>query len=248
MLDSRMVYSCADWSDAATLDAAQEAKLESVCRKLKLEPGMRILDIGCGWGSFARYAAERYSVEVVGITISKRQLELGKTLCAGLPVELRLQDYRDLDETFDAIVSIGMFEAVGNKNYAHHFRTVAKCLDSGGLFMLQTIGKNDSRLGVDPWIEKHIFPNGEIPSMKQISASIENTMIMEHVRNLGNNYAKTLMAWFRNFDSAWPTLEARYPLNSIGCGSTIFFLVPERFARVISSFGNALCLRGARSH
>ena len=210
MLDPRMIYTCADWRGVSSLAAAQEAKLELVCKKLRLEPGMRLLDIGCGWGGLAKYAVERYSVSAVGITVSKEQLDLGRRLCEGLPIDLKLLDYRDVDGTFDAVASIGMLEAVGHKNYGRYMRTVAKCLGSGGSFVLQTIGTNNARLCVDPWIEKYIFPNGEVPSMQQIAASADELMVIEDVENLGVNYTKTLRAWFRNFDEAWPKLRGRY--------------------------------------
>jgi cyclopropane-fatty-acyl-phospholipid synthase len=210
MLDQRMVYTCAYWRNADTLDQAQRHKLDLVCRKLDLRPGMRVLDIGCGWGSFAKYAAETYGVEVVGITVSREQVELGSRLCEGLPVEIRLQDYRENSESFDAIVSLGMFEHVGHKNYRTFMEVVDRCLTSNGLCLLHTIGKNDSRPGVDPWIAKYVFPNGETPSLRQISEACEGLMIIEDVHNFGADYDKTLMAWFRNFDAAWPELQNRY--------------------------------------
>jgi cyclopropane-fatty-acyl-phospholipid synthase len=112
MLDRRMVYSCGYWKNAGNLEEAQEANLDLTCRKLGLQPGDRLLDIGCGWGSFAGYAAKRYGVSVVGITVSREQAALAWEFCAGLPVEIRLQDYREMNEPFDHIVSIGMFEHV----------------------------------------------------------------------------------------------------------------------------------------
>jgi cyclopropane-fatty-acyl-phospholipid synthase len=121
MLDKRMNYSCAYWKDTNSLDEAQENKLELICHKIYLKPGMRVLDIGCGWGGFIKYAAEKYNAEVVGITVSKEQVELGMKLCEGLPVEIRLTDYRNLNEKFDRIVSVGMFEHVGRKNYRTFF-------------------------------------------------------------------------------------------------------------------------------
>jgi len=207
MLDKRMVYTCAYWRGAGDLDGAQEHKLELVCRKLDLQPGMRVLDIGCGWGSFAKYAAEKYGVEVVGVTVSKEQVELGNELCAGLPVTLKLQDYRDVDERFDAVVSLGMFEHVGHKNHRTYMRVVQRCLAERGRFLLQTIGKNASDAGVDPWIAKYIFPNGEIPSLKRIASAMEAPMVIEDLHNFGPDYDKTLMAWFANFDRAWPGLR-----------------------------------------
>jgi cyclopropane-fatty-acyl-phospholipid synthase len=150
-------------------------------------------------------------VEVVGITVSKQQVEFGKKQCLGLPVELRLQDYRDLDEKFDAIVSLGMFEHVGHKNYRTYMRVVQRCLKDQCKFLLHTIGKNDSRLGADPWVSKYIFPNGEIPSLKQISSSVESLMVIEDLHNFGADYDRTLMAWFNNFHRAWPQLRKNYP-------------------------------------
>ncbi len=200
ILDRRMTYSCGYWNTAKTLEEAQEAKLELVCKKLRLRPGMRILDIGCGWGSFIKYAAERYSVEAVGVTVSKEQFTLGKKLCKGLPVEIRLQDYREVHEPFDAVVSIGMFEHVCTMNYRAYMTLVHRNLKEEGLFLLQTIGNNESRGGVDPWIRKYIFPNSMVPSQVQIGKAIEGLFIMEDWHNFGSDYDKTLMAWYRNFE------------------------------------------------
>ena len=202
MLDKRMVYSCAYWKDAKNLDEAQEAKLDLICRKLGLHPGMKILDIGCGWGSFAKYAAEKYGVEVVGITVSKQQVKLGRELCKGLPVEINLQDYRDVDGKFDHIVSIGMFEHVGYKNYRTFMDIVHKCLKDGGLFLLHTIGNNQSHITTDPWIGKYIFPNSLVPAMRQICASVEGLFVMEDWHNFGSHYDATLRAWFKKFGSS----------------------------------------------
>lgn len=210
MLDERMVYTCAYWDDARNLDEAQEAKLEMVCRKLGLQQGQRVLDIGCGWGSFAKYAAENYGVSVVGITISKEQVELGSRLCKGLSVEIRLQDYRDVNEKFDHIVSLGMIEHVGYKNYKTYMETVSRALADNGVFLLQTIGGNTSVRTTDPWIGKYIFPNSMLPSIKQIAQAIEGRFVMEDWHNFGTHYDKTLMAWFQNFDSRWDSLKSNY--------------------------------------
>ena len=210
MLDRRMVYSCAYWKDAQTLDDAQESKLDLICRKLRLQPGMRILDIGCGWNSFAKYAAEKYQVEVVGITVSKEQVDLGKTLCAGLPIEIRLQDYRDVDEKFDHIVSVGMIEHVGYKNYRTYMDVVNRCLKDDGLFLLHTIGGNTSVTSVDPWMNKYIFPNGMLPSIKQLGSAIEGLFVMEDWHNFSADYDKTLMAWHRNLVQNWDKIKQNY--------------------------------------
>ena len=210
MLDRRMVYTCAYWRHAQDLDQAQEDKLELVCRKLDLEPGMRVLDIGCGWGSFAGYAAEKYGCEVVGITVSREQIKLAEERCSGLPVSFRLQDYRDVNEPFDAIVSLGMFEHVGHKNYRAFMEVLQRCLKPDSLALLHTIGKNDSLPGVDPWISRYIFPNGEIPSLKQISDALEPELVVEDLHNFGPDYDRTLMSWYHNFDAGWERLRDDY--------------------------------------
>ncbi len=210
MLDKRMVYTCGYWKDADNLDDAQEAKLDLVCKKLGFKAGMKVLDIGCGWGSFAKFAAEKYKVEVVGITISKEQVKLGNNLCKGLPVEIRLQDYRDVNEKFDRIVSLGMVEHVGPKNYRTFMKIVYKNLKDNGLFLLHTIGGNISVKATDKWINKYIFPNGVMPSAKQISASSEGLFSLEDWHNFGADYDKTLMAWYNNFSKGWEKIEKMY--------------------------------------
>ncbi len=210
MLDRRMTYSCGYWASARTLDEAQEAKLDLLCRKARLAPGMRVLDIGCGWGSFASFAAERYGVSAVGITVSKEQLELGRARTAGLPVQLLLQDYRDLTGTFDAIVSVGMFEHVGVRQYRTFFDVARRCLVPEGLLVLHTIGSRVSTAACDPWIEKYIFPNSLVPSMAQITGALEGLFVLEDWQNIGPHYEPTLMAWFSNFRSGWDRLRERY--------------------------------------
>lgn len=210
MLDKRMTYTCGYWLDVETLDEAQEKKLDMVCSKLGLKPGQRVLDIGCGWGSFARYAAEEYGAEVTGITISREQVELARERCRGLPVEIRLQDYRQLDELFDHIVSLGMFEHVGYRNYRIYMEVASRCLKPDGVFVLHTIGGNRSAESTDPWIEKYIFPNSMIPSIRQIGSAIEDHFIMEQWDNYGLHYDRTLIAWYKNFKESWQELKARY--------------------------------------
>ncbi len=210
MLDKRMVYTCAYFKDAQTLDEAQEAKLDLVCKKIGLKKGDRVLDIGCGWGSWAKFAAEKYGASVVGITVSKEQVALGQERCKGLPVEIRLQDYRDVNEPFDHIISLGMFEHVGYKNYRDYMAVAARCLKDGGLFLLHTIGGNTSTTSIDPWIEKYIFPNAMLPSVKQISAAAEGLFVMEDWHSFGQYYDLTLMAWYKNFHARWPEISQKY--------------------------------------
>ncbi|WP_266182981.1 cyclopropane fatty acyl phospholipid synthase [Dyella humicola] len=215
MLGKRLVYSCGYWAEASNLDDAQVAKLDLICRKLKLKPGQRVLDIGCGWGEALKYAAERYGVHAVGITISQEQAEFARQLCAGLPVDIRLQDYRDIDEPFDAIFSIGMFEHVGALNYRTYFEVARRCLrpdghDGSGLFLLHSIGTNNSPARPDPWIEKYIFPNSMIPAAGQVAEALQNLFVVEDWHNFGADYDRTLTAWRANFDAAWPQLSAHY--------------------------------------
>ncbi len=210
MLDKRLTYTCGYWKKASTLDQAQEDKLDLVCRKIGLKEGQRILDIGCGWGSFIKFAAERYGAQSVGITVSQQQAEYVKKDCIGLSVEVRLQDYRQLSEKFDHIVSLGMFEHVGAKNHKSYMQVVSRCLKEKGLFLLHTIGSNYTRHRPDPWFNKYIFPNGVLPSMKDISIAADKEFILEDYHSFGTDYDKTLMAWFDNFDSCWGQLGSKY--------------------------------------
>jgi cyclopropane-fatty-acyl-phospholipid synthase len=210
MLDRRMTYSCGYWQDATTLDAAQEAKLELICRKLDLRDGQTVLDIGCGWGSFLKYAAEKYGIRGVGITVASEQVELGRELCAGLPIELRVQDYRDLTGSFDHVVSVGMFEHVGPLNYRTYFDVVSRCLRDGGRFLLHTVGSHGRSQHVDAWTEKYIFPDFALPSIREIGLAIERRFVMEDWHNFGAYYDPTLLAWFANFDAAWEQLRPAY--------------------------------------
>ncbi|QQP97662.1 cyclopropane fatty acyl phospholipid synthase [Lysobacter enzymogenes] len=219
MLGQRLVYSCGYWRDREgrplrDLDSAQEAKLDLVCRKLGLKPGMRVLDIGCGWGEALKFAAERYGIVGVGVTVSHEQAEFARDLCRGLPVEIRLQDYRELDQRFDRIFSLGMFEHVGVKNYAAYFDVALRCLDrdseGGGLFLLHSIGGNKSVSHTDPWIAKYIFPNSMLPSARQIAEHAENRFVIEDWHNFGADYDLTLQAWRANVEAAWDALDPRY--------------------------------------
>ncbi len=210
MLCKNMIYTCAYWKDAWDLDSAQEAKLKLVCDKAKLEPGMRVLDIGCGWGGLARFAAENYGVEVVGLTVSQNQAEWAREKCRGLPVKIKLQDYRDEYGIYDRVVSLGMLEHVGYKNYGEYMRMAHRCLEEEGLFVLQTIGNNRSVHQNNPWLDKYIFPNSVLPSAAQLTEASEGLFILEDWHNFGSDYDRTLMAWHANFLRNWPRLKARY--------------------------------------
>jgi cyclopropane-fatty-acyl-phospholipid synthase len=211
MLGPEMIYSCGYWRTpdgrtAPDLASAQRAKLDLAFRKLDLRPGQRVLDIGCGWGGALRHAARTHGVTGVGITISEHQARHAREACAGLPVEIRLQDYRELDERFDHVFSIGMFEHVGVDNYRRYFKAVRRCLADDGLFLLHSIGRNRSVRHTDPWIARYIFPNSMLPSAKQIAACTEGRFVTEDWHNFGTDYDLTLQAWRANIEAAWDRL------------------------------------------
>jgi len=224
MLDPLMQYSCAYWKDASTLEEAQLAKLHLICEKLQLQPGMRVLDIGCGWGGLAYYMAKNYGVSVVGVTISAEQQKMAQDRCQGLDVTILLQDYRDLNAQFDRIVSVGMFEHVGPKNYDTYFAVTDRNLKPDGVFLLHTIGSKKTDHTVDPWINKYIFPNGCLPSVRQIAKASEPHYVMEDWHNFGADYDTTLMAWHARFQASWPDIADNYS---------------DRFRRMFSYYLNA---------
>jgi len=210
MLDPRMIYTCAYWENMSSLDAAQEAKLDLVARKLGLKHGMRVLDVGCGWGGAAQFMAECYGATVTGVTVSKNQQQTAQRRCAGLPVDIQLQDYRSMSGSYDAIYSLGMFEHVGVRNYRTYLKKAHELLRPDGLFLLHTIGSNQSSVATDPWIEKYIFPNGQLPSLAQIAAAAEGLWVIEDVHSFGTYYDRTLVAWSENFERHWPEIASRY--------------------------------------
>ncbi len=214
MLDERMVYTCGYWRDAKTLTQAQEAKLDLVARKVGLEPGMRVLDLGCGWGGMASWAAEKYGCSVLGVTLSKDQVSLGNELWGRkgkkLDVELRLCDYRDVQGTFDRVISIGMMEHVGPKNHRDMMKVIDRCLVDDGIALVHTISNNKSLRHGTPWVEKYIFPNAVAPSLTQIGRAIEDLFVCEDLHNLGADYDLTLMAWWENFDRTYSEIAHRY--------------------------------------
>lgn len=208
MLDPYMTYTCGYWREASNLDQAQKDKFDLVCGKMGLTIGMRVLDLGCGWGGFLKYAAEKYGIEGVGVTITEKQVELGSELCRGLPVHIKLMDYRDVEGAYDRVVSIGLMEHVGPKHYRTFFQKARSCVRDDGLFLLHTIGSHEKKTAVDPWTNKYIFPGGVIPSFEQVSESVKGLFVIEDMHNFGHDYYHTLMAWHENFIAAWPTLKA----------------------------------------
>jgi cyclopropane-fatty-acyl-phospholipid synthase len=213
MLDRRMQYTCAYWKNASTLDQAQENKLHLICRKLDLKPGMTVLELGGGFGGLAHFAATEYGCHIVSYNISREQVAYAREWCRGLPVRFEEKDYREAanePEQFDRVASIGLCEHVGYKNYRRFLELAHDRLKPGGLFLLHTIGANRSETSTDPWIDRYIFPHGMLPSTAQLSAAMEDLWLVEDWHNFGPDYDPTLMAWWRNFDRAWPRLRERY--------------------------------------
>ncbi|MDH3452312.1 MAG: cyclopropane fatty acyl phospholipid synthase [Gammaproteobacteria bacterium] len=216
MLGESMAYTCAYWLQADSLDAAQFAKYDLVCRKLDLQPGDKVLEVGSGFGGLAKYMADRYGCEVVAISIAEQPVAYARTLCSELPVQVHLCDYRDVSVynpsglKFDKVVSVGVCEHVGYKNYRTLMKIVRAQIKEDGLFMLHTIGGNQSKNFTEPWIDKYIFPHGMLPSIKQLGASMENLFVVEDLHNFGADYDKTLMAWHKNFVDDWAQHRDKY--------------------------------------
>jgi cyclopropane-fatty-acyl-phospholipid synthase len=212
VLGPSMVYSCAVWDSEDTgLEAAQEAKIDLVCRKLGLRPGMRVLDVGCGWGSFALHAAQRYGADVVGVTLSTEQAALaGKRVAdAGLTdrIEIRVQDYRDVEDgPFDAISSIGMSEHVGGEQMPAYVSRLHGLLRPGGRLLNHAISWNAGPTDPDPdsFIPRYVFPDGEMLSLAETVTALEGGGFeVLDVEALRRHYALTLRAWVRNLEDHW---------------------------------------------
>lgn len=213
MLGNTLAYTCAYWKNAKNLDEAQEAKFELIAQKMNLKPGQKVLDLGCGWGGFSHYIAKNYDVEVVAVNLSEKQCAYAKKLCANLPVTVLNQDYRETSGTFDRIISIGMMEHVGYKNYRGLMELLDRCLKDDGLALVHTIGRNTTGITTDPWISKYIFPHGHLPSITQIGEAIEGLFVMEDWHNLSVNYDTTLISWHENFQKTWDKFKTKYPTN-----------------------------------
>ncbi len=229
MLGKSMAYTCAYWKEAKTLDEAQYAKYDLVCRKLGLKEGEEVLEMGCGWGGFARYASENYGCNLVSVNISEEQIKFARENYKGA-AEFYLCDYRDRHlynpsgKKFDKVVSIGMCEHVGVKNYKPWLRLVAEQLKDHGLFLLHSIGSDRYDVEVDPWINRYIFPNSAIPSPKSLGNAIDNVLVLEDWHDFGVDYHTTLMAWFENFHNDWQK-SSKIPdyLELRGMSRTMFY-------------------------
>ena len=210
MLDKGMNYSSAYWQEATTLDEAQENKLRLVCEKMELRPGKRVLELGCGWGGFARYAAGNYGVEVTALNISREQIKLARERTRGLPVEILQKDYREATGEYDAVISIGVMEHIGYRNYHTYMEVCHRCLKKDGIVLIHTIGSNSSTTHTNAWTDKYIFPHGMLPSVAQLAKAMEDFFVLEDLHNFGPDYDRTLMAWYDNFEKAWPELREKY--------------------------------------
>lgn len=210
MLDKNMQYTCGYWDDAKDLEQAQKNKLDLICKKLKLKKGDHVLELGSGWGYLAKYATEKYGCRFTCYNISKEQIKHAREMSKGLPIEFIEDDYRNARGKYDKVVSIGMLEHVGYKNHRDFMEVAYRCLKDEGIFLAHSIGNAVSAHGMDPWIDKYIFPNSLIPSMKQISTAAERLFVIEDVHNLSTSYDKTLMAWFENFDKNWKLFSKEY--------------------------------------
>jgi cyclopropane-fatty-acyl-phospholipid synthase len=209
-LDPYKQYSCAYFNDGESLEQAQINKMRLIARKLDLRPGDQVLDIGFGWGGLAKFLAQNYNCSVTGVNISGEQVDFARSFCADADVNALLLDYREIEGEFDKIVSVGMFEHVGAKNYRKFMQVASDSLKDEGIFLLHTIGRNESSQDCEPWISKYIFPNSMLPSVAQISEAAEGLFMLEDLHNLGPHYEKTLLAWRQNFQKEWPNLRDRY--------------------------------------
>ena len=212
MLKETMQYSCAYFGRGATeLTGAQRDKMRMLCEKLRLKKGekLRVLDVGCGFGTLAKFMAEEYGVEVVGITLSEEQAIYARTLCEGLPVDIRVLDWREIESLgqFDRIVSVGMFEHVGPKNYDVFIHLMYRALKQGGIFVLHTIV---GRGIPDRWVNKYIFSGGCLPRREQIRKAAMIFLEWDW-HEFGKDYAKTLKMWWENFVAGWKELVAADP-------------------------------------
>jgi cyclopropane-fatty-acyl-phospholipid synthase len=214
-LDPRMVYTCAYYdSPAATLAEAQVAKLEHVCRKLKLRPGQKVIEAGCGWGALALHMAEHYGANVIAYNNSKEQVAFARERAATLGLDDRVKfvedDYRNIDEQCDVFVSIGMLEHVGLANFGTLGSLIKRCLKQDGIGLIHSIGRSHPQK-MDPWIVKHIFPGGHAPSLSEMTALFEpGRFSVIDVENLRPHYARTCADWLRNFEAVTDKVREMY--------------------------------------
>lgn len=237
MLGKSMAYTCSYWKNAHSLDEAQFDKYDLICKKLHLKPGEKVLELGCGWGGLAKYMAEKYGCEVFAFDIGEGPSSYAKEFCKNLPVTIYQCDYRDTHIynpnkiKFDKLVSVGVLEHIGYKNYQNFLNITSGFIKPEGIFLLHSIGGNYSLNYCDPWIDKYIFPNGMLPSIKQLGEAFEHQYIVEDFQNFGAYYDKTLLAWKDNFNQNWDELKSSFD---------------ERFRRMMNYY-LASCAGGFRA-
>ncbi len=233
-LDEDLTYSCAYFEqDGQSLEEAQQAKLRHIAAKLRIEPGMRVLDIGCGWGGMAMYLVRELGAHVVGVTLSVEQRDLAEARAAerGLSdkVEFRLVDYRMVTEKFDRIVSVGMFEHVGAPHFAEFFEKISDLLADDGLALVHSIGAKGTPGVTGPWIRKYIFPGGYSPALSETMAAIEKSGLwVTDIEILRLHYADTLREWSRRFAANRPAVAAMF--DERFCRMWEFYLATAEFA------------------
>lgn len=203
-------YTCGRWQGVSTLDDAQEQKMDLLCRKAELLPGKTVLDIGCGWGGFLAHATSKYGVQGIGISISEPQLEYARSKYHNLPIDFRMQDYRDFDGKVDSIVSICMIEHVGPRHYREYFEMARKAIADTGVFALQCIVSHKEKTVSDPWLDKHIFPNGNLVTLSALRSSIRDLFHIVDEEYFGADYVKTLTAWYQNLVRGKSAIESKY--------------------------------------
>jgi cyclopropane-fatty-acyl-phospholipid synthase len=214
MLGPTMTYSCGYWKDAKTLDEAQTAKFELICRKLHLQEGMTVIDIGCGWGGLLAYMVDKYQVIATGLTVSAEQKKFIDEKYQNRNITVHLMDYQEFcqvtTEQYDRVVSVGMFEHVKKHDYTNYMKCSHSLLKDNGYFLLHTIGNKQNSNINDDWLGTYIFPNGEIPAASQLIGASESIFILEDWQNFGLYYETTLLAWEKNFEQSWPSLKDKY--------------------------------------
>ncbi|RYF28984.1 MAG: cyclopropane fatty acyl phospholipid synthase [Chloroflexi bacterium] len=211
MLDPYMQYTCGYWKGAKNLAQAQENKLKLVCEKLKLKKGMTILEMGCGWGGFSEYAARNYGVKVTAVNTSSEQVKIARERTKGLDVKIVHKDYREVTGQFDRVVSIGMLEHVGLKEYPAFFKQCNELLKPGGIMLHHTIGCNTPQTTASfSWLGKYIFPGGYVPTMFEVLEPAQKYFAIEDVQNIGPDYDKTLLAWHQNFTKNYSKISDKY--------------------------------------
>jgi cyclopropane-fatty-acyl-phospholipid synthase len=204
-LSDDLNYSCAYWpAGTQSLEQAQQLKMAHIAAKLQVKPGMKVLDIGCGWGAMSHYLAEHCGAKMVGVTLSKEQLAIAQERAdaKGLDCDFRLMDYRDLDETFDRVVSVGMFEHVGVTHYLEYFSKIRDLMTDEGVALVHSIGRKGGPGTTGAWIRKYIFPGGYSPALSETFAVIEKAGLWTtDCEILRVHYAETLLAWDNNFQA-----------------------------------------------